>query len=489
MDVKMRSLSFNNLSPRTQFYLGLLAANILTLGYIFGNIHPGELDTDGGIFAAIAYKELHGGTLYVDAYENKPPGIFYFLEIFLSLIPHKVYALYCFSAFNILALTNGLWLLAYRLLKSVWISLLILASFILLTVNNYFMSDGLYTEILGSAFMIWSLYTYHLYCDKGQLKYVYISALFIGTAVWLKEPFVFLAFPIAVMWAIKLKAVRAILKMLAVLLLPSFLFVLILWVRGSLIGFVEMELCNFGLTGTKKGLISGGQMEVLWGGVLHPLLIIVIMVLWYAIKSIVKRELRPIVLFNAILLLGSLCFIFVSPINYAHYYLPFTVLLFYNLISFSFYEQQYYSGSRILLTLLLVYSVWKLDQDYVRRFKISFKAYQPDSITETLRHNADATLFIDLSSASEYYIKSEKVFPAFMAIPIIVHFGNDAEGSKKLNRMYEELKTIRPDYLITNASYSEMYHRFPDQTLYTVGYEKKDSVVKYGETIFLWKRK
>lgn len=482
-------MRIKNLRPDTTFYLGLAAANILTLGYIFGNIYPGELDTDGGIFAAIAYKDLHGGTLYVDAYENKPPGIFYFIEIFLYLIPHKVYALYCFSAFGILALCNGLWLLAFRLLKSVWISLLILATFILIAVNYYFMSDGLYTEILGSAFMIWSLVAYHQYCNKAQMKHAYVSALLIGTAVWLKEPFVFLAIPIAVMLAVRIRVSRSILKMSLFLIMPTMFFILLLWLRGSLNAFLVMELSNFGLTGTKKEIISFIHIDLLWGGVIQPLYLIVAMVFWYSLKCMVKTELRSVVVFNGFLLAGGLCFIFVSPSNYGHYYLPFIVLLFYSLISFSYYEQQHYKGSGIVFILLLIYSVWKLDQDYVRRFKLSFRAYQPDRITQILRRDTGATLFIDQSSVSEYYIKTEKIFPAFMAIPITVHFGNDTEGKKRLNRMYEELKTIKPDYLITHSSFSDMYRRFPDQSLYTSNYEKKDSAIKFGETIYLWKRK
>lgn len=170
--VQIRSFSNINQNPRSNFYFGLVTVNILALGFIFGFLNPGDLDTDGGNFAAIAFKDMNGGTLYIDTWDNKPPGIFYLMEIFFILIPSEVNALYALSVTSILALVTGLYLTAYHLLRSMFLSILVLTSFILIAVNGYFMNDGLYTEISGSVFIIWSLYYYSLFCNGNKVKHV-----------------------------------------------------------------------------------------------------------------------------------------------------------------------------------------------------------------------------------------------------------------------------------------------------------------------------
>lgn len=55
-----------------KFYFGLIACFIVTIGIFLSFIHLGDLKTDGSIFAAVALKDLNGGTLYINAWENKP---------------------------------------------------------------------------------------------------------------------------------------------------------------------------------------------------------------------------------------------------------------------------------------------------------------------------------------------------------------------------------------------------------------------------------
>lgn len=475
--------------PSIHFYFGLIAINFATLLFVFGFLSPGNLDTDGGIFAAIAYKLQHGGTLYVDTWENKPPGIFYTLEIFFSIFSNKIYALYAYSVLGILSLVNALYFTAYSLLKSVFLNLLILSSFLLVSVNSYFMSDGLYTEILGSALLVWSLYAYHLFLEKKSVKHVYISAFLSGWVVWFKEPFIFLLLPIVLMLAFQLKNRIWVFKMFLILMLPSVLFFVALALSGSFNGFIEMELNNFRYAGTKGELINSNHLETLWGGVLQPLPVVVILVGLYGLKCLFKKELHSVLLFNFALMLGSLLFVFVAHFRFTHYYVPFVIILFYCLFSFLQYQNWNRKLYFIVLSVLLFFSAWKLDQDYIHRFKIIYKSYEADHFTKILSNDSKATLFIDHVPSSEYYIKSEKTFQTFMPVPIGIHFGNDSQGRLRLNKMYEALKVNKPDYLITNKTYSEMAHLFKDQSFYDSNYEKRDSTVKFGETIYLWRKK
>ena len=152
----MQIQSFTNIkqNPKTDFFFGLAAVNILALGFLFGFLNPGDIDTDGGIFAAVAYKDINGGTLFKDAWENKPPGIIYLMEVFFTFIPDKILALYLLAISGILGIVNGLYFVAHYITRSLLFSVLTLALFILFTLNNQTLGDALYTEIYGSIFII-----------------------------------------------------------------------------------------------------------------------------------------------------------------------------------------------------------------------------------------------------------------------------------------------------------------------------------------------
>lgn len=120
---------------------------------------------------------------------------------------------------------------------------------------------------------------------------------------------------------------------------------------------------------------------------------------------------------------------------------------------------------------------------------MSPKPYEEDAFTKVLKTDQKATLFIDHVAASEYYIKSDKVFTTFMPAPIGIHFTNSEAGNVRLHKMYTELHNTPPVFIITNESCSEMLHKFPDPNFYQTHYQKLDSTTKFGEKIYLWKLK
>ncbi len=485
--LKIKSITNGGQNRKSNFYYGLIVINILALGFIFGFLNPGELHTDGGTFAAIAFKDINGGKLYLDTWDNKPPGIYYLIEIFFKIIPSEVYALYCLSITGILTLVNGLYFTSFYLLKSLLLSILVITSFILISVNGYFMDDGLYTEIYGSSFIIWSLFYYHQFCRSNKVRHAFISAFLAGVAFWFKEPFIFLSIPIVIFLGLKLRLWKQLLKVIFFMMLPSSLFILILLMVGSLNGFFDLIFYNLGFAGSKSVFITTNQLQILWGSVLRPLLIVWSIVVVYGLFSVTKKELRTQVIFSLILLAGGLLFIFISPDSFIHYYLPFTVILFYCLSVFLSFENLHYKGSRVILYILMLYNANKLDNEYSRRFKTSFALYMPDRIAETLKNDKSATLFVDHVSASEYYIKGEKKFTTFIPVPFFNHLSGSAQGMINRQRIYDELRGHKPDYIIANESGSEMANCFPDLSFFSANYEKRDSIMKFGNRLFLWK--
>ncbi|MES2617613.1 MAG: glycosyltransferase family 39 protein [Bacteroidota bacterium] len=488
----MQINSFINIqsSPRADFVFGLIAINCLAIGCIFGFLNPGDIDTDGGIFAAVAMKDLSGATLYNDAWENKPPGIFFLIEIFFLIIPSKIYALYTFSIINILLLINGLVALMYRLNKSFILNLLLSGLIIVFTINSKYLGDGLYTEITGCASIIWGLYFLQMYEDGKKNKYLYTSLLLTGTAFWFKEPFILLSIPILVFYLVRTASVRQKFKVLLVFLIPSFCFILLLLVKGSLVYYYHTILYNFSLSSIDQSSIAGEQLQTLWKQIIMPLLVpFVIMIVWM-ISIVQKKEYRPALILITSLLLAALWFSIISPHKFNHYYLPFIIILFYGFIIVINLYKKVFKTSFLLVYLILTYTVYKLDDGNTNHFSTSFKPYVPDRISTTLLAHPEKNLFIDLVDASEYYVKGNKLFPTFMPVPVASHFGDHASGIANRKRVFNQLSTHKPYFLITTESSSYMYWHFPDPLLYYGNYEKTDSIqARYGKKVILWRLK
>ncbi len=488
----MQIQSFINIKQNTKadFFFGLIVINILTLGFLFGFLSPGDIDTDGGIFSAVAFKEINGGTLYQDAWENKPPGIIYLMEFFFRLIPDKVYALYGLAIFGALGISNGLFFVTFKFSQSLLFSSLTLALFILFTFNNNTIGDVLYTEIYGSIFIVWGLYAARLFETTTKVKFAHLAAFIAGFSFWFKEPFVLLALPILIQLSFKLKRINLIIKTLGYFSIPSFLFCLILWLNNSFGGFMKMIKYNFIYSDAEAHVTNAEQLSTLWINILNPLFIPSIIIIINTFRCWKKKELQLPVFSCLLLLLGAVAFILISPYNFNHYYIPFIVVFFYCFSALFQYEKSVYNGSPIFIYILVFYSIYKMDNENEHPFKLSISTYKEDNITKTLTQAKGKTLFIDLVDASGYYIKGDKLYPTFMPVPIAAHFTESKEGLINRKRIFEELNGHKPDFLITTESSSYMYWHVPDPLLYYGNYEKIDSTMaKYGKNVILWKLK
>lgn len=485
----MQIKSFINIqsSPRADFVFGLITINCLALGYIFGFLNPGDIDTDGGIFAAVAMKDLSGATLYKDVWENKPPGTFFLIEIFFLVIPNKIYALYSFSIFNILLLINGFVVMMYHFNKSLIFNLLLSGLIVVFLINNKYLGDGLYTEITGSACIIWGLYYLHLFEARKKNSLLYTSILLTGTAFWFKEPFILLSLPVLLYSIICATTIKQRAIIVVVVFIPSLLFTLILLLKGSLPFYYNTVLYNFSLSSIDQSSIAGVQLQILWQQIVMPLLVpFVIMTIWI-IAIIQKKEHRPTLILILSLLVAGAWFSIISPHRFNHYYLPFITLLFYGFIIVINLYKKVYQTSFLLIYFVLAYSIYKLDGVNNNKFSSSITPYVPDRISSVLLAHPDKDLFIDLVDASEYYVKGNKLFPTFIPVPVASHFGENPSGIENRKRIFDQLIAHKPYFLITTETSSYMYWHSPDPLLYYGNYEKTDSVqARYGKKVILW---
>ena len=489
----MQIQSFIN-SPKNSkadFIFGLVVVNILGLGCLFGYLNIGDIDTDGGIFAAVAMKDLNGGTLYQTAWENKPPGIIYLVELLFIIIPNKVFALYALPIIGILFLVSAYYNLAYRTTKSLLSSLLYILLILLFTINNRTIGDALYTEIYGSIFLVWSLYFINRYKDTNTYKNLYISAFLLGFTFWFKEPFIIIIIPFLIYFIATVQSVKEIFIILLYAVIPSLFFLLLLQINDSLIGFLDMIKYNFSFTeAINGGVTKMDQLNYIWYHIIEPLKAPFLVLIYYFVKGLIYKENRLETAIQILLMLGSVAFVMVSPHSFNHYYIPFIILFFCCFILPFNLKNSYNQHSKIWLIIVLVYSIYKLNDRNEFNFKWKINQYEPDRVSIILNKNKGSTLFVDLVDASGYYVKGNMIYPTFLPVPIAAHFGDNKNGLINRTRIYNELRTHKPDFLITERESSYMYWHIPDQNLYYGNYEKIDSVkANYGKNVFLWKLK
>ena len=489
----MQIQSFIN-SPKNSkanFIFGLVAANILTLGCLFGYLEMGDIDTDGGIFAAVAMKDLSGGSIYQTAWENKPPGVIYLLEFLFTVIPDKIVALYALAILGLVILVSGFYNLAYSVSKSMVISILLIALFSFFAVNDKTIGYAMYTEIFGAVFIVWSLNYLIKFNLSKKYRDLYLSGFLLGFTFWFKEPFLIVTIPIFISIffkneSLKIKAYCALYSAL-----PTFIFVITLLLNNSLFAFIEMIRYNFDFTESIEGSVTKrAQLEHLWHHIITPLNFIFLSILFNIFRGINNTVDRPNVLLNLGLLISSVLFILISPHIFNHYYIPFIALFFVSFIMLFKQGQTVYPNSNLIIGIILISTLYRMNNKEALNFKLSIDRYEPDKLSEILLKDKDATLFIDLVDASGYYIKGDKLFPTFLPVPVAAHFGDNKNGLINRNRIYKELSANKPKYLITEQSSSYMYWHIPDKDLYYGNYEKLDSVkAKYGKNVILWKLK
>lgn len=489
----MQIQSFINISSRSKpdFIFGLIAISVLTQGCLFGYLELGDIDTDGGIFAAVAMKDISGGKLYQTAWENKPPGVIYLLELLFTIVPNKIVAMYTLAIVGLLGLVIGMYSLVYYLSKSLINSILFIALFAMFTVNDRTIGYAMYTEIFGAVFIVWSLYLLFVFNESQKLKDIYLSSFLLGFAFWFKEPFLIITLPIYLYIFLIIKSPKTIVNVLISAVLPTFFFFFLLLINGSLIDFIEMIRYNFDFTESIEGSVTKkAQLEHIWYHILTPLNFMFLGSLFNIIRGINNKSDRPNVLLNIGLLIAAIAFAIISPHIFNHYYIPFIILFFVSFIMLFKQGQTIYPNSNFLIGIVLFYTIYNLSSTENLNFKLNVSSYKPDKVSQILLKDKNATLFIDLVDASGYYVKGDKLFPTYLPVPVAAHFGDGKNGLINRNRIYQELRANKPKYLITEQSSSYMYWHIPDKNLYYGNYEKIDSVkAKYGKNVILWKLK
>jgi len=468
---------------------GLLSVLLLSTGLLFFQIYPGYILTDGGIFTAIAFKVQNGGTLYVDAWENKPPGLFYLLILFYTFIPSKIWA--TFIMVYLVTLIAALYTYKFFVLKlnsvilSVLLSLLTLV--FLLLPNNF--GDGLYTEFYGTVAIIVGLYFNAKFDKESHVIDVRLSMLMMGLSFWFKEPFILMAVLLFMFQFVKVKSMKERGIMFLFFILPSFFFIVLLAVNQSLIPFIKTLQYNFSYTNVETAIPFIQKWNDINTNFIQVLPILSIAFLFYFYSKLQQKEIRLVALFWLLFLGASGLIVFLSPYNFGHYYLPLYTLFFFVLVQL-YTLKVGQNNSNFIFMVVVIVSLYQTDKRMNPEFEFSIRKYHEDAITRHLSNQNNKTLFVDCVEYGSYYIKTNLLYKTFLPVALPVHFSDNKHGIDNKKRIWKELSDKPSDYLIRTYTTGFYYWDLPHNGFYDKHYELIDSAIHKNEnTLYLYRYK
>ena len=466
------------------------------LGLFMAMVQPGSLFTDGSIFSAVALKDSHGGQLYLNAWENKPPGIYYLIEGFLLLIPNPVYAVYALAVCAFLSIAACQFYIIYRQTESFGLSLIIafIASYYTVYKNN--IAEGLMTEIYGTACVMIALAAYTHYTQHKQFKLLLLGAVSIGGSIWFKEPFALLYVCVLLLFITKTKQHTQRLQLFLASLIPTVFCIIMLWIdtdangNRALEGFIDAVKYNFNYLQTEQAIAYKTKLNSLYEHFIRYGIGMLFLMLYMSIKLIrQKGALIDVILMWSIVVSAGFIF-WSSPYDFGHYYFPFFALFY---IGFALLYGQFnrlYKGSLTLTVGLLgLFQMYAIDKTPLK-LNYELQTYQEDNIVKTLKKHPNKTLFVDYVNKGDYYLKSGLNYTTFLPLALQVHFNESPQGLKNRERIWKELSQDKPDFLITTHTTSYFSWFLPDPDFYKSNYTKVDSVIKVDENpVYLWQLK
>jgi 4-amino-4-deoxy-L-arabinose transferase-like glycosyltransferase len=150
----MKGLARMLRSPRNAWILLILLTVLLRLPAL---LHPMTLDDEGG-YAVVAHEILFGGTVYEDALDRRPPGIFWtYAAIFRAVGPYAWAPFHAVAVGWILATMLGLYALGKQLFsREVGLAAALLYS--IASTRSDWVNLALNGEVMLNLPIVWALY-------------------------------------------------------------------------------------------------------------------------------------------------------------------------------------------------------------------------------------------------------------------------------------------------------------------------------------------
>lgn len=157
-----------------------------------------SLAIDSSIFAAVGLHLNHGGVLYRDAWDHKPPVVFFLNALALRLGGESHTAIRDLQTLFACGIGLTFYMLVCSIFRSIGIALFASILFLLTFYHPILFGGGNFTEEYGAFFVLWGVLGIAYWSFSGRRRgrwVLLISGVGFGLAVLTKEPFVLSFFP------------------------------------------------------------------------------------------------------------------------------------------------------------------------------------------------------------------------------------------------------------------------------------------------------
>jgi len=454
---------------------GLVVVLFFTYQYFLFCVQPGYIDADGGIFSAIAQKMIDGAILYEDAWENKPPGIFYLIIVFMKLTPNAVNAVFFLGFSSILLSAFAFYFIALKCTKSILFSIAFVISILPVVFDKGMHHDFLYTEFYGILMILLSVLFWLIFIDKKKTYFFNLSLIFLGFSFWFKEPFFIVVVALYLYYFKSLDNKKLAWKGLFFLSIPSFVFVIVLLFSDSFWPFVDILKYNFLYAKSDVVLPAVNKVDY----ILKPLITFnfpLFLLFFVSFIHLIFSRNRAQLLFLLLVLLSSLVFVFLTPYNFQHYYFPFFALFFVVTLLLLRMKLEIDKKLSFVFYFLMFYQLYGLNKNDDIKWNVKFETYNEDKFTKTIKQNKGTSLYIDIAEGASYYAKTGLNSPTFLPVPLPVHFAENKIGIENRTIVWNELTQTPPDFIIRGNELSYYNWFFESGSFYDKKYVLIDSI-------------
>lgn len=448
-------------------------ARIATWGYPF--------DSDHWIFYYVGHNWIvDGGALYVDAWDHKPPMIFFFNGIMAALfgdnlVLHRIFL----TALTVLDVWL-FYLLAKRVMPSLLqgmrsaadpgtVTKLTLLLYVFLRNLSQFTSSGNNTESFAIIFLLTMVLCYLRFVETGAWWWVLLSGFSLAVLFWFKANLLMLGAVVGLFllvrgWKNKRRLVRDVALFVLPLLLVSAAWFTYFWAIGDLNDFLIASFTfssKYAASAWSGKVSSNILLLITTAALVVPVLVFFVLYL----RDFAQQKRNQLYLLTGALLVGGLFLIAAVGSFYAYYLLivmPFIVLvLVYGLLTLP----RYTTIVRVVLTVVFVVTLVFNYGISIRQLLNSFAGSsfqeaqeykQAAQFVEAHTQPGDPVFAYDYGAVF-YELAHRPSGSRFISASVLLLDWRDGYGFDFNNIFISDMEKSQPEYVVFNDDSRDLY--------------------------------
>jgi hypothetical protein len=479
--------------------------NVACLGILFCAVgafllrafsHPAT--TDSGAFSALALHMAQGKQLYVDVWDNKPPGVFLLYQLAIMGISKSWFAIHVLLAF-----LNGIlfWLIfsaLKKVLQSAVLALLLCLGFGMIYFDVSLYSTGGLTEEFGTMSLIMGSAIIILFVKRSWLPTLGIAL--ISLAPWFKEPFAFISALVLLYLFFFNWEKLAKWKLVLAIFLPHILMGAWLFNAGILDFYIETIIRNIAYTKADGTILFSLQknyaLMLIYYWNTNYLFCLAIGVSFFLLMKEFILQLRcKNLIFYVLFGLASAYAVFMSAKGFGHYFQMGSFFLLSSATLVLWYCNQ---KSKIpiyaILRLVFTFYLTSLIYEYAitTPFSFTYENANKNHLTEYIQKhkNEGDELFVESQNLGAMYLETGCISSVQMPVAFGVHIETDW-GVHIMRRQDSVLRAKPPKFVLQNRAWEPSTGLFNTREYFNKNYVIIDSMQSKDspDLFYLLKRK